>query len=121
MPIIFYPHEDDTKKGTLEQRLEVLAESADRYKATVLDSPASSERAHTPRDISISMNWDEMASVLKEIREMTESDEGDRHRKAHLLAKLADIYEVLRDARMSKLEAVRLALAAESQQIRNGR
>ncbi len=37
-----------------------------------------------------------------------------------LLTKHADVYEVLRGAKMSKLEAVRLALISEAAQLKGG-
>lgn len=122
MPLTFYPHPDDAQKGTLQDRIEILMEAAGRYKAFVLDTKPSSEtnnnRRSVPRDQLIAYNWEEVARVLREIRELSEGNKSDKLRKADLLTKLAEVYEVLRGAKMSKLEAVRLALISESTQLR---
>jgi len=129
MTITFYPHIDDANLGTLTERIEVLAEAAERYKAAVLDSVAKSpalgaahevKPASAPKDIPHAYNWEELAIVLREIREQPEGTKEDRAKKADYLTKLAEIYEVLRAAKMSKLEAVRLALANEASQLRGG-
>lgn len=126
MPLIFYPHHDDTHKGTLRERIEVLMEAAERYKASITEiaaQPMASESASkrtSPRDLTIAFNWDEIARVLREIRNMPEASKNDRMMKGELLEKLAEIYEVLRAARMSKLEAVRLALINEAKQLGAG-
>ncbi len=52
--------------------------------------------------------------VLREVREMPEADRSARIAKADLLTKLAEIYEVLRAAKMPRLEAVRIALMSEA-------
>lgn len=128
MPLTFYPHSDDLQKGSLEVRIEVLSEAAERFKALVLD-PAftitatggngeEGKKRMVPRDQTASYNWEEIARVMKEVREMTEANKADRLRKANHLTKLAEVYEVLRGAKMAKLEAVRLALISEANQLR---
>ncbi len=125
MSLIFYPHIDETM-GTLSERIDVLMDFAQKYKAVVLDNaakppaPVLDAKRIAPKDQTIAYNWDEIASVLREAREQPEATKPDRLRKADYLAKLAEVYEVLRAARMSKLEAVRLALMTEANQLRGG-
>lgn len=124
MPLIFYPHTEDTQKGTLAERIEVLMEAAERYKAIILDVPPASaapldpKKRMTPRELTAAYNWEEIARVLTEIRESPEITKEDKLKKAALLTKLAEVYEVLRAAKMSKLEAVRLALIGEAAQLK---
>lgn len=120
MTLIFYPHPEDADKGTLKQRIEVVADAAERYKAVILDNATKSQegdntikRIMLPRDQTVAFNWEAMACVLREVRELPEISQGDKVRKAEMLAKLAEVYEVLRAAKMPKLEAVRLALVNE--------
>ena len=124
MPLTFYPHLDDTQKGTLEERIDILTEAAQRYKAVVLDetnkAPVEPNKRLVPREQMAAYNWEEIARVLREIRELPEGIKLDKVRKGVLLAKLAEVYEVLRAAKMSELEAVRLALISESNQLRGG-
>jgi hypothetical protein len=123
MALTFYPHTDDAQKGTLEERVEVLMEAAERYKAIVLDSALDSgekKRITVPRDLTAAYNWEEIARVLREIRDLPEVSKLDRARKAEMLGKLAEVYEVLRAAKMSKLEAVRLALISEASHLGSG-
>lgn len=126
MSIIFYPHEDELESSTVAERLEVLLEAAGRYKAIVLDiankeaAAGKSAKLNTPRDIAHSFNWSEMARLLQEIRELPESSQAHKLSKADRLNKLAEIYEVLRGAKMTKLEAVRLALVNEAKQLQAG-
>lgn len=130
MPLVFYPHPDDTHKGSFEERIDVMMDAAQRYKAVVLDVASKPEAAPVeangggrrtiPRDMTIAYNWEEIALLLREIREMPEAAKPDKIRKGNLLAKLAEVYEVLRGAKMSKLEAVRLALVNEANQLRGG-
>lgn len=125
MPLTFYPHPDDLQKATLEERIELLAEAAERYKAVVTEEHAKTEptdpnKRMVPREIISSYNWEEIARTLREIREMPEGTPADRTNKAKLLTKLSEVYEVLRAARMSKLEAVRLALVNEAKQLSGG-
>lgn len=132
MALTFYPHSDDIgQKTSLAERIEILMEAAERYKAVILDAhhaavPAPTEgtsepaKRLVPRDQKAAYNWEEIARVLREIRELPEIDKIDKNRKGDLLNKLAEIYEVLRAAKMSKLEAVRLALISEANQLRGG-
>jgi hypothetical protein len=126
MPMIFYPHQDELESSTLEQKLEVLMESAERYKAIVLDItkagsvPAApdAKKRMTPREIGHVYNWEDLAKLLRNIRDLPETSPSAKVSKADKLTKLAGIYEVLRGAKMSKLEAVRLALVNEASQLR---
>lgn len=124
MPLTFYPHPDETQKGTIQERIEVLMDAALQYKAIVLDTatavPAENGNGKrlTPREQNAAFNWEEIARVLREIRELSEADRASKVAKGELLAKLAEVYEVLRSAKMSKLEAVRLALISEANQLR---
>lgn len=129
MALTFYPHSDDAQKGSFEERIEVLMEAAMRYKAVVLDTTAKPEqpveqepngRRMSPRDQLAAYNWEEIAIILREVRELPEANKIDKTRKSDLLSKLAEVYEVLRGAKMSKLEAVRLALINEANQLRGG-
>ncbi len=125
MALTFYPHTEDAQKGSLDEKIEILMEAAERYKAVVLDEStrvASSDpnKRMVPRDMVAAFNWEEITRVLREIRELPESDKLDKTKKGELLTKLAEVYEVLRAAKMSKLEAVRLALINESNQLRGG-
>ena len=129
MVLIFYPHEDELSSSTLDQRLEVLLESAERYKAVILDAsktsaapPAPTDKEkekgrNSPRDIAHAYNWEEIAKLLRDIRELPEAAQSSKIAKAGKLKKLAEIYEVLRGAKMAKLEAVRIALMNEATQL----
>ena len=125
MPLTFYPHSDDAQKGSLDERVETLMQAAEDYRAVVLDtgtkvvkSEENSKKGMTPRDLTVAFNWEEITRVLREVRELAEVNAGDRMRKAAMLTKLSEIYEVLRSAKMSKLEAVRLALISEANQLK---
>lgn len=124
MTMTFYPHLEDAAKGSLDERIELLMEAAERYKAVILDestkTAADPNKKMVPRDQLAAYNWEEIAHVLRGIRELSEGNKPDKMKKADLLAKLAEVYEVLRAAKMSKLEAVRLALISESNQLKGG-
>ena len=88
MPLVFYPHADDTQKGSLEERIEVLMEGAERYKAAVLDvaAPAAvteetAKKRMTPREQAVAYNWEEVARVLREIRDLPEATIPNKARK----------------------------------------
>ncbi len=126
MAVIFYPHEDELESGSLDQKLDVLLESAQRYKAVVLDTSGqykqsitgtSEARRFAPKDIEYAWNWEGLAKVLREVRELPESSSSAKLAKGMKMHKLAEVYEVLRGARMPKLEAVRIALASEARQL----
>jgi len=134
MALLFYPHEDDLDKGSMEEKLDLLRDAAERYKAVILDlasktaqaeaAQGKSENEHkkrmVPRELVAAFNWDAVAKVLREIREMPETTGPGKAMKAQRLTKLAEIYELLRAAKMPKLEAVRLALINEANQIHGG-
>jgi hypothetical protein len=104
-------------KGTLEERIDVLMESAEKFKAIMLDDAnkaAIETKRMVPREQVAAFNWEEIARVLREVREAPEGTKTDKKRKSDLLTKLSEVYEVLRAAKMSKLEAVRIALISES-------
>lgn len=128
MTLTFYPHADDAQRGSLMDRVAILMEAAERYKSVVLEikpeaalvaTPVST-RGSAPRDMTVAYNWEEIAQVLRQIRELPESSAPDKAKKGDLLAKLAEVYEVLRAAKMAKLEAVRLALMGEANHLREG-
>ena len=123
MALTFYPYSEDAQKGSLTDRLEVLMEAADRYKTLILYEnnkvqASDSDNRMVPRDQLAAYNWEEIARLLREIRELPEGSKTDKATKSNLLMKLSEIYEVLRAAKMSKLEAVRLALINEAAQLR---
>ena len=123
MPLTFYPHTEDAQKGSLAERIDILMEAAERYKVIILDSKneageAGITKRTIPRDLTVVYNWEEIARILRQIRDLPEISKGDKLKKGDLLAKLAEVYEVLRAAKMSKLEAVRLALISEANQLR---
>jgi len=123
MALTFYPHPDDTQKGTIEDRIEVLMDAAERFKAVILEEKnvgSDESKRPLPRDQVIAYNWEEVSRVLRLVRELPEGTPADKLKKAGLLNRLAEIYEVLRAAKMSKLEAVRLALISEANQLRGG-
>jgi hypothetical protein len=122
MTLTFYPHEDHLETSSLSEKLEALMDAAELYKATVLDletkkEVASSTKRSVPKDLQMAYNWDEIVGVLHEIRELPEATPVNKNAKADSLTKLAEIYEVLRSAKMPKLEAVRVALVAEAAQL----
>ncbi len=121
MPINFYPYEEDLRKEVnmpIEEKIEILLESAQRYKAIILDvsqtTMATSKQGAVPSDLKVSYNWDGLAQVLREVRQMNEATPNDKRVKGEHLMKLAEVYEVLRAAKMQKLEAVRVALVNEA-------
>ncbi|HLB57552.1 MAG TPA: hypothetical protein VJL60_01930 [Gammaproteobacteria bacterium] len=125
MGMIFYPHDEDLQTGSIKEKLETLLEAAERYKAVILDLAAKNTEGgvavsvkRAPREMTHAYNWQEIAKVLREIREMPEANKSGRLLKADSLTKLAEIYEVLRAAKMPKLEAVRLALVNEATQLK---
>lgn len=124
MALIFYPHTEDAQRGTLAERIGVLLDAAERYKSVILDvtggrgESTDVQKRMIPRDQTAAYNWEEIARVLRELREMPEISKADKSKKAELLTKLAEVYEVLRGAKMAKLEAVRLALVGEANQLR---
>ena len=127
MPLTFYPHDEDAALGAIGERLEILMEAAERYKAVALDpatytqeEKGSEKRPATPKDLKVAFNWQEITKIMREIRELTESNQSSKATKADRLLRLSEIYEVLRGAKMPKLEAVRLALVSESKQLRAG-
>lgn len=123
MPLMFYPHNDDAQSGTLDEQMDLLMEAAERYRVAIQEVSAKEiapGKRMAPKDLQASYNWEEIASVLRSIRELPEGNKNERLRKAGLLTRLAEIYEVLRSAKMSKLEAVRLALIGEANHLQSG-
>jgi hypothetical protein len=122
---MFYPYEEDLGSSPLPTKLEILMLAAERYKAIVLETNIKLTEASTdstklmsPRELAHAYNWQELAKVLRELREAPEQNQANRLTKAAHLMKLAEIYEVLRGAKMPKLEAVRLALVNEANQLK---
>lgn len=132
MPLTFYPHPDDAQKGSLQDRVDVMMEAAERYKAFVLDEAAKpaatpdesngngNGKRLRPIDLTAVYNWEEISLLLREVREMSEASDVEKRKKADLLRKLAEVYEVLREAKMPKLEAVRVSLISEANQLSGG-
>jgi hypothetical protein len=127
MSVTFYPHDEDVAVGSLKDKLEIMMEAAERYKAIVLDTAGGGTMAAlepgkrlTPKEIRVAFNWQEAAKLMREIREMPENNAPSKAAKADRLTRLAEIYEVLRGAKMPKLETVRATLAAEAAQLRGG-
>lgn len=129
MSLIFYPHIEDADQGNLLEKIELLMHSAEKYKAFVLDiaakatplttpSPEDDQKRSVPRDLLASFNWDAVARALREVRDLPEISAQNKAKKIEALTKLAEVYEVLRGAKMPKLEAVRLALVSEATQLR---
>lgn len=125
MPITFYPHEEDIAPGTIKEKLETLLNAAERYKSAILDVAAKTAEVDatkarlTPKDIAHAFQWQEIALLLRQIRELPENNPATRQTKIEHLTKLAEVYEMLRAARMPKLEAVRLALINEANHLRS--
>jgi hypothetical protein len=124
MAVIFYPHDEDINVGSIKERLQVLFDAAERYKAAILDVGSTghsdeTRKQMTPREIKVAFNWEEIAKIFREIRELPESSPSSKTTKGDHLTKLAEIYEVLRSAKMPKLEAVRIALLNEARHLRN--
>lgn len=126
MTMLFYPHEDDLDSSTLLEKTEVLLEAAGRYHAIVIDAAekkvaegaVTQKKQIIPRDLTAVFNWEEIAKLLREMKDLPESTQIHKLSKADHLMKLAEIYEVLRAAKMPKLEAVRLALVNEANQLK---
>jgi len=122
MTLTFYPHEDDAQRGSHAERIAILLEAAERYKAAILEikldlAEEDANKKMTPHDLQHAYNWSEIATILEEVRALPETNESEKNKKARLLVKLAEVYEVLRGAKMPKLEAVRLALVGEAEQL----
>lgn len=122
MTLVFYPHEDDLNAASLSEKLDALLDGAERFKAIILEEAAAkavaTKKKISPREITASYNWEQIASVLSEIRELPEGNQATKLTKADYLTKLAEVYEVLRGAKMTKLEAVRIALVNEAAQLK---
>jgi biopolymer transport protein ExbD len=125
MPINFYPYEEDLKKDVnmpMEERIEILLEAAERFKAIVTDPSnvlvSENKQGTVPSDLKYAYNWDGLSQALREVRQLPEGNPNDKRIKSDRLLKLAEVYEVLRAAKMQKLEAVRLALVNEANQLR---
>src|SRR5690349_7107998 len=113
MALTFYPHEGDLEFITPSEKLEILADAAERYRSVVLEisdkapkEESNSKKRMIPREMKYAFNWDELAKLLREIRDLPENNQPNRLTKAERLSKLAEIYETLRAAKMPKLEAV---------------
>src|SRR5580700_3224115 len=104
MPITFYPHEEDISVGTIKEKLEILLTAAERYKAAILDATSKTSETVmdakttriTPKEIMHAFQWQEIALVLRQIRELPENNQANRKTKIEHLTKLAEVYEMLR-------------------------
>lgn len=122
----FYPHDEDMS-GTVQDKLDVLLDAAQRFRSAILEPPAlpsvavgaeqPARKRMVPRDVVSAYNWQELAKLLREIRELPENTPNSKALKGGHLKKLAEVYEILRGAKMPKLEAVRLALMNEASQL----
>ena len=70
MPLNFYPHTEDLESGSLQEKLALLMDAAERYKAIVLEttvkpSEENNKRRQSPRDLTVSYNWNEISRVLQ--------------------------------------------------------
>ncbi len=126
MAILFYPNQEDISNLSKREKLELMREAAERYKSIILQISTKTteitieqKKDAAPRDITHAYNWDELAKLLRELRELPENNSITRLAKAEHLIKLAEIYEVLRGAKMPKLEAVRLALVNEATHLKS--
>ncbi len=122
--MIFYPKHGELTSSNTKDKLDALLAAAEQYKAIILDPDKKDindpTKRQVPREMMYSYNWDELAKLLREIRDFPENSSANRISKAENLSKLAEIYEVLRGAKMAKLEAVRLALVNEAGQLKGG-
>lgn len=123
--MIFYP-EDENVLGTIDEKLDILMAAAEQYKTYLLGAleeknalpELSDKKIMMPRDIQHAYQWDFLAKMLREIRDIPEATASAKTKKMTYLEKLATIYEVLRSAKMPKLEAVRLAIMNEADQLK---
>jgi hypothetical protein len=124
MTLVFYPSPDDVEAGTLNEKLDVLMDAAQRYKGAVLDPGqediSQEKKQMSPRDIKIAYNWQEIAKILREVRDLPEGNSAAKKNKIACLMKLTEIYETLRASKMPKLESIRLSLANEVAQLQDG-
>lgn len=126
MPLMLYPHTEDASRGSYLERIDQLLEAAERFKAAVLEIdaklPAGTQeiKAFSPKDIKVAFNWDIAAMLLREVRALPEAAKDEKEKKHKYLVRLAELYEVLRGAKMPKLEAVRIALTNEANQLTGG-
>ncbi|MDA8561518.1 hypothetical protein N9L02_00205 [Gammaproteobacteria bacterium] len=125
MAVIFYPHEEDISVGSTSEKLEILLDAADKYKAAILDiasrssdGPVDPKFCLSPKEIKYAFQWQEIALLLRQIRDLPENNKSNKLQKMDYLNKLAEVYEILRAAKMPKLEAVRLALVNEANLLR---
>src|SRR5689334_11095284 len=107
--LIFYPKHGELSSSNTKDKLDALLTAAEQYKAIILDPQKKDindpSKRQVPREMGYSYNWDELAKMLREIRDFPENSSQNRLSKAENLLKLAEVYEVLRGAKMAKLEA----------------
>ena len=83
MALTFYPHEDDAERGSHAERINILLEAAERYKAAVLESKPAvapegatpeevADKRTTPNDFMHAYNWSTIAGILEEVRSLPE-------------------------------------------------
>lgn len=121
MSLVFHPTSNKLNQGTLEERLDCLKKGASEFKEitnnTMPELLQKNHHARVPREQICAFNWDAIAKLLREIRALSENLTSEKEKKAKLLLMLAEIYAILRDARMNKLEAVHVALKSEAMQL----
>ncbi len=114
MAISFMP-KSDACKGDLTQRLALIMDAALQYKTLMGQAEESLKK--TPGDIKISFNWVLMGKLFKEIQELPENSAESKFVKVKQIKRLIDVYEVLRQAKMAKLESVKTLLLSEIRQL----
>lgn len=110
MTLKFYPASDELPIK-LADKVKFLLQAANDFKKVV---EGNNIKPTVPRELIAAYNWHELAKVLSEIRDLPESEISEKQLKSKLLHDLAKLYTVLSEAKMSKLEAVRLALLGEA-------
>ncbi|HVE45105.1 MAG TPA: hypothetical protein VNC84_08280 [Gammaproteobacteria bacterium] len=122
--LVFYPSPEDCGYGTLQERLSIVSNAAEQYRSAVLGgslvpgATAEPPKYETPREQTVAFNWETIACLYREIHALTEATYSDKQEKADLLMQLSETYEVLRAAKMPRLEKISSVLAAEANQLK---
>jgi hypothetical protein len=122
MALIFYPSDDrcvDFNKMSYRDRIATVRESAERYRDHILAQikEQNSISCARPSLLQAAYNWDIIATLINEVRQMPEATELNKAGKAGYLKELAEVYATLRSARMPKLEITRLELCQEAEKL----
>lgn len=116
MTLKFYPAHDEIR-GSLEDKVILLMQAAKNFKKVANENEI---KPIVPRELNAAYNWQGAARVIAEIRDLPENVLTEKQYKCKLLLELADVYLILSEAKMAKLEAVRLALIGEANIITRG-